>query len=232
MLDQHDGRSEFVIHIKDKAAHVLFLLDVHAGHRLVQQKDRRLGRQGAGQLHPFLQAIGQAAHRRLADRLDFKEVDDLLHDLPVLDLFPLGLALPDRLRQQARFHLPDAARHDVVEHGHPLEQGNVLESPRDTLLRHLVGLHLRALLALVEHLALLRVVEAADHVQHARLARAVRPDDRPDLALADVEADILDRHHAAKAQRDVLHLHHHPADLAAVLGDKSLGRVKHVDIPR
>jgi hypothetical protein len=36
--------------------------------------------------------------------------------------------------------------------------------------------------------ALLRVVEPVDDVEHRRLARAIRPDDRADLALHDVEA--------------------------------------------
>ena len=36
--------------------------------------------------------------------------------------------------------------------------------------------------------ALLRVVDAVDHVEHRALARAVRADDRADLVLADVEA--------------------------------------------
>ena len=63
-------------------------------------------------------------------------------------------------------------------------------------------------------LALLRVVEAVDDVQHRRLAGAVRADDRPDLALADVEGDVLDRGHAAEAQRDVAELHQHVADPA------------------
>jgi hypothetical protein len=86
-----DGRPEFVIHIKDKAAHVLLLLDVHPRHGLVEQQDLRLRHQRAGQFHPLLQAIGQAAHRRLADRLDLEEIDDLLRLLPVLHLFRCAL---------------------------------------------------------------------------------------------------------------------------------------------
>ena len=33
--------------VEDEAAHVLLFLDVHAGHRLVEQQHRRLGRQRA-----------------------------------------------------------------------------------------------------------------------------------------------------------------------------------------
>src|SRR6476660_4389718 len=37
VLDQHDRRAELVVDVEDEAAHVLLLLDVHAGHRLVEQ---------------------------------------------------------------------------------------------------------------------------------------------------------------------------------------------------
>ena len=51
----------------------------------------------------------------------------------------------------------------------------------------------------------------------------------PDLTLADVETDVLDRHHAAETQRDVPHFHHHPADLATIGGDVTFLRgIKHL----
>src|SRR5258706_5269840 len=40
MFDQHDGGAEFVVDVEDETAHVLFLLEIHAGHRLVQQPKR------------------------------------------------------------------------------------------------------------------------------------------------------------------------------------------------
>ncbi len=78
MLDQHDGGAELVVHVEDETAHVLLFLDVHAGHRLVEQQDLRLHGQGARQIDALLQAVGQAPDRRLTNILDFEEVDDLL----------------------------------------------------------------------------------------------------------------------------------------------------------
>src|SRR3546814_10894557 len=49
-----------------------------------------------------------------------------------------------------------------------------------------------------------RLVEAIDAVEHRRLAGAVRADDREDIALADLEADVVDRGDAAEAEPDVL----------------------------
>src|SRR6476620_12513545 len=45
VLDQHDRGAELVVDVEDEAAHVLLLLDVHAGHRLVEQQHLRLHRQ-------------------------------------------------------------------------------------------------------------------------------------------------------------------------------------------
>jgi hypothetical protein len=69
-----------------------FLLDVHAGHRLVEQQHRRLGGERPPELDALLQAVGQAPDRRLADVLDLEEVDDLLDLLAVLQLLALRRA--------------------------------------------------------------------------------------------------------------------------------------------
>ena len=218
MLDQGDGGAEFVVHVEDEAGHVLFLLDVHARHGFVKQQKLRLGRQRASQFDALLQAIGQAADGRLADILNFKEVDDFFDFFAVLRLFPLRATPPDRLTEQARFHHRQAAGHDVVQHTHAIEKGDILEGARDAQTGDLIGLHRPAPVALEPDLSFLRDVKARDDVQHGGLARPVRPDDRPYLAIADVEGDIGDRVHAAEAQRDVLHLHQHAANLAAVGG--------------
>jgi hypothetical protein len=63
--------------------------------------------------------------------------------------------------------------------------------------------------ALEGDLSDLRMIEAVDDVEHRRLAGAVGPDDRADLTLVNVEADILDRLHAAERQRNITHVQHH-----------------------
>src|SRR5436190_387086 len=73
VLDEGDRRAELVVDVEDEAGHVLLLFDVHAGHRLVQQEELRLGGQRPRQLHPLLEAVGQPSGGRLADRLDLQE---------------------------------------------------------------------------------------------------------------------------------------------------------------
>ena len=81
VLDQRDRGAALPVHVEDEAAHVLLLLQVHAGHGLVEQKQRRLHRQGAAEFDALLQTVGQLADRRAADVLDLQEVDDLLDRL-------------------------------------------------------------------------------------------------------------------------------------------------------
>ena len=110
VLDQRDRGAELVVHVKDETAHVLLLFDVHARHRLIEQQQFRFSRQRTREFDPLLQAVGELAHRHLADRLDLQEVDDLLHDTAMRDL--LGQLGPpiERLRQKAGTHLDIAAR--------------------------------------------------------------------------------------------------------------------------
>src|SRR5688500_13088630 len=214
VLDQHDGRAELVVDVEDEAAHVLLLLDVHAGHRLVEQQHLGLHRERAAQVDALLQAVGHAAHRRLAVGLDLEEVDDALDELAVADLLALGRPDAQRLQQQVALHAQVAARHDVVEHAHALEQREVLEGARDAHLGHLARVHVLEGAAAEVDLALLRAVDAVDAVEHRALAGAVGTDDGADLVLAHVEADVRQRLHAAEGEADVAHVEDHLAGAA------------------
>ena len=87
VLDEHDRDAPLLLDVEDEAGHVLGLLLVHAGHRLVEEQDAWPHGQRAGQVDPLLQPVGQAPHRAVAQVLDLQEVDDLvLHLLPERDL--------------------------------------------------------------------------------------------------------------------------------------------------
>src|SRR5262245_1138003 len=204
VLDQRHGGAELSVDVEDEAAHVLFLLDVHAGHRFIQQQQRRLGSERPGQLHALLQAVGQRAGRRLADGLDLQEVDDALDGGAVGQLLGAGRAPPERVGEDVAAHLQQPARHDVVEHGHALEQRHVLEGARDAELRYLRRLEPRAVGAGEADVSLGGLVEAADHVEQRGLAGAVGPDDGEDLAALDLQAHVLERQQRAEADADGL----------------------------
>jgi hypothetical protein len=206
VLDQRDGGPELVVDAEDEAAHVLLLLDVHARHRLVQQQELGLGGQGAGQLHPLLQPVGQRARPRLADGRDLQEVDDALDELPVRELLPHRGAPVERLPQEAAVHLEQPPGHDVVEHAHALEEGHVLERAGDAERRHVVGPQVRSVASLEADLARGGVIEAADHVEQRGLARSVGADDRHDLSAPDLEAHPIESLDGAEPHADLVHL--------------------------
>src|SRR3989454_5696341 len=61
VLDQRDRRVELVVDVEDEAAHVFLLLDVHAGHRLVEQQQLPLGGPRPPQLPALLHPAPQPA---------------------------------------------------------------------------------------------------------------------------------------------------------------------------
>ena len=63
---------------------------------------------------------------------------------------------------------------------------------------------------------------------YSELPRPIRPNNRPDLPLANIKRDVLNRHNPAKSQGNILHLHHHPTDLATVFRGVTLRGIKHL----
>src|SRR3954462_558330 len=215
VLDQHHGRAELVVHVQDEAAHVLLLLQVHAGHGLVQQQHLRFHRERAAEVHALLQPVRQLSHGHLAVGLDLQEVDDAFHRLAVCDLLALRRADAQGLQQQVAADAQVAARHDVVQDAHALEQRQVLEGARDAHLRHLAAPHVLEAAAAKGDRALLVLVHALDAIEHGALAGAVGADDGAHLVLAHVEGDVGERLHAAEGERDVAHVQDHFAQPAA-----------------
>src|SRR5262249_21570026 len=211
VLDQRDGGAVMRVHIEDEAAHVLLLLEIHPGHRLVEQEQVRLHGERAPELHPLLQTVRQFPDLDLADMLDLEKVDDLLDATALFDLFRERRADPYQLPQEAAAHLQRAPGHDVVERRHALEQRHVLKSPRNATQPGLVGPHGRSRPSLEGDAALLRVIEAVDDVEQRGLAGAIGADDGADLAFADVEGNAADRLDPAEGERDSLDREQHLA---------------------
>ena len=107
----------------------------------------------------------------------------------------------DKRRQNARLHVHMPAEHDVVEHRHAGEEGDVLKRARDPERGDLRWTGTGDVLGRKDDRTGIGPVKAADHVEKRRLAGAVRPDDRDELAGADRERDRLDRPHAAEMFR-------------------------------
>ena len=83
VLDHDDRDVQLVADVEDVAGGVLGLLEVHAGHRLVEQQQLGLHGEGPAQLDALLHAVGQQADGQRAPLLELEEVDDLLDDAAV-----------------------------------------------------------------------------------------------------------------------------------------------------
>src|SRR6266702_5274691 len=107
---------------------------------------------------------------------------------------------------QARGHVAPmllACEDQVLAHREFWKHLQQLEGSADSELVELGGAQAGHDLAVELDLAAGRRELAEDAVEQRRLAATVRPDQAEDLALADVEADAVDRGDAAKALLDV-----------------------------
>ena len=132
VLDQQHRDTALLARVEDEARHVFLLFLVHAGHRLVEDQEARLGHQRARQLDALLQPEGNDLDRRVAHVLQLQEVDGVLDQLALLHLVALGPKPVEQRRERRRAHVDVAAQQDVVEHAHAAEEREVLEGARDT----------------------------------------------------------------------------------------------------
>jgi hypothetical protein len=201
VLDHHDRHAELFVEIDDVACHVLLFLEIHPGHRLIEQDQPRLQRHGAREFDPLAQTVGQRAGGGLAHRLQVEEVDDLLDLAAMLELFAPRPGQPvQRSRDEIVLQQMMSPDHDVVEHAHMMKQREVLEGAADAEPGPRVGIERGDVLPAIEQLPFGRPVAARDAVDDRGLAGAVGADDREQLAVVDAETDFGERTHAAKAQ--------------------------------
>ena len=147
VLDHDHRHPELLVQVDDVARHVLLLFEVHAGHRLVEQDQLGLERHRARQLDALAQAVGQRAGDRLAHRLQVEEVDDLLDLAAMRELLAPRAGEPiERAGEEIVAQQVMAPDHDVVEHGHMVEQREVLEGAADAERGARVGLEPRDVL--------------------------------------------------------------------------------------
>src|SRR5437763_13302234 len=100
----------------------------------------------------------------------------------------------------------ERAHQQVLEHAHPREETSALRRLRDPTLDDVVCRRARDVAALEANPPAAGVVEAVDRAQRRRLTRAVGPDQRHDLALANVDRDALERLDRPVERVDVLAL--------------------------
>ena len=157
--------------------------EAHGG--LVQQQDARLGHQRPAHGQHLLLAARQRAGDLRAALLEPREhlvgvVHALLHERLVVD----------RVGAHVQVLLDGQLREDAPPLGH------LHHAARD----HLVRSHVSDVLAVEVNAAFLGHEQAADRVERRRLAGAVGPDERHDLALVDGQRDARAGHGSCRSR--------------------------------
>ncbi len=182
VLDPDHREAELVPDAQDVAREVLALVAVQAGRRLVEQQHPRRHRERAREPDHLLDAERQGVHRLVPVALELHELDHFLHRAPVLDLGLAHAAQEEAFGENARPHPRVARDEQVLEHRHVREELAVLEGAGDAERGDAVRSRARDVLAREFDPARARTVDAADAVEHRSLARAVRADQREQLA--------------------------------------------------
>jgi hypothetical protein len=99
---------------------------------------------------------------------------------------------------------------DVVERGELTEHLGVLERTGDTAPGDLVRRQREQVFTVERDPARQRTVESGDQVEHGRLAGAVGADQREDLSIADLDAELAQGGEAAEADREIFDAEHRP----------------------
>ena len=194
VLDQQH-RDADVADARNHLNQLLRFLWVETGGGLVEQQQLGMRGQRTRQLEAALQTIGQIARdleRLVAQVQTLKNLQRLIA-CALLRL--LRLAHANQAGQKARVDVRVQAHLDVVEHRHVAEQAQVLERASQTHARNLVGRHADNLTARKHDGAALGRDDARENIQQRGLARTVRSDQRMHMAGANLDVDIVGRHH-------------------------------------
>ena len=195
VLDHEDRRAGDVLHPLQERAERLGLLLGDAAGRLVEHDHRRVRREQAGQLDDAAGAGRQLAGELLAERVEAHELDeevDLLVDVGLALLRrPAGRGRRRRCPVLSRWRSRATARVSaVVSAGKSRASWN--ERPRPRAARWCGG---RSVMSspCEEDAALVDREEAGDAVEQRGLAGAVLADEPEDLALPELEVDVVRR---------------------------------------
>jgi hypothetical protein len=195
--DEDDARAVGLERL-EHAEQVARLLRGEDGGRLVEHEDARVAVQRAQDLHALLHADADVLDARVGVDGQAVAIGELAH----------ARAGSLDVEQQAAPRL--VGQHDVLGHGHDRDEHEVLVDHADA---EVDGLQRRSDAdgpAVDAHLALVGLVQPVEDAHERRLAGAVLPEQRVDLAGPQVEVDAIVGDDRPEALRD-------PAQLEGVL---------------
>jgi hypothetical protein len=195
VLDDEDGVAGLGAQAPDQLGHLVRLRRVHAGGRLVEEQQARVGGRRAGDLEPAPVGVRERV-RRLVPPVAHEPLPEerelLLGHARDLALLPARPRQAQHRLHEGRLRVAVGRRHDVLLDRHVQEEAQRLERARHAELRDPVRRQAHEVAAGEEDLAPVGPVDARDHVEERRLAGAVGADHADDLAFAHDEVEVTE----------------------------------------
>ena len=186
VLDHDDG-DIFAAKPDQEIQHLVDFGAGQARHRLVGNQQLRMHRHRAGEFHLAQFHLAERSGRSVR-----------LGGEPVRARIDIAASRPSAPRRRRQDGGKIERDHQVFDDRHAPERPRNLEAAGDAAMRAHMWRQLGDVLAAKEHGAGLRAECAGNAVDQRRLARAVRSDQSEALALADIDADIVQRDEAAE----------------------------------
>ena len=205
MLDEQDRNIKPAADIAYRGHQLMGFGRVHTRGRLIQQQQLRLGCQRTRNLQLALLTVGQIARFALRQIIQSDHLEQLVRPLIHFCFF-----LPISGKAQDGFHhiVMDRLIHgdfDIVNDRNILKQTNILEGTGNAHAGRLIGLFADDGAAFQLDGAGRGLINIGEHVEHCRLARAVRADQSDDLALVDRKINALNCFQTAEGNAEVFH---------------------------
>ena len=188
--DDHGRGVRLVVQTAEPDPQLLAHARVECAERFVEQQHLRIDCERARQTHALPLAAGELGRIPLRETAELDEVEQLGHAL--LDL-------------TARTPADRQPEGDVVPHRHVLEGCVVLKDEADAAC---LGLPLRDVLTVEQHLARIRPLEPRDHPEQSRLAAAARPEQRRERPGRHVDGNAVESREVPEALDDSASLDH------------------------
>ncbi|MPM42912.1 hypothetical protein SDC9_89584 [bioreactor metagenome] len=194
MLDQNDRDFEIFLYFSDQSCQFRSLLRIHAGSRLIQEKNFRVSRQGADDFQTALLAVRKIFRQNLIFLFQFENGQQFQS---FFAHFGFLAVISRRAQQAVESILSHSAVHRdqyIIENRQFLEETDVLECTRQAEVRNFIRCF-----PVQEHLFIIdlqfdrsccRDVDARQQVEEGRFASTIRADQTDQFIFFDHKIDI------------------------------------------
>ncbi len=198
MLDQADGDAPLAHRLAQERVEALARGGIEAGGRFIEEPDPRLRHRDAGQRQELPLGIAQSAGLCRGERGKPGCGEHRFHPRLAGGPAPPSAPLPEpggRLQRGAQ----------IVDHPHPFEEAEILETPRDPGPGDAIGGKPGDLPCCEPDLAAIRAEMAGDEVEERGLSRPVGTHQRGEHARLQIEIDPIHCRDAAETARKATH---------------------------